>query len=209
MKRSSARCKRLDISTVELATEAPARRSIRGFTLIELMVVVLIIGIMVAGIMISVGVTGRDTALEKESDRALQLIKYAREKAELQTREFGLYLGDHDYQFLTFDPRKNIWRPVDEDESLRLRNLPAGLKLRLVVEGREIVLRAADKNAKKTKEELEKEERDRLPHIMIFSNGDLTSFKLTLERDVPMRSVTIASNDEGVIEAGKLIEGRT
>jgi general secretion pathway protein H len=169
--------------------------------------VVLIIGIMVAGIMISVGVTGRDTALEKESDRALQLIKYAREKAELQTREFGLYLGDHDYQFLTFDPRKNIWRPVDEDDSLRLRNLPAGLKLRLIVEGREVILKAPDEGKKKTKEQLEKEERERLPHIMIFSNGDLTSFKLTLERDEPARSVTIASTEEGVIEAGKLIEG--
>ena len=173
------------------------------------MVVVLIIGIMVAGIVISVGVTGRDTALEKESDRALQLIKYAREKAELQTREFGLYCGDHDYQFLTFDPRKGIWRPVDEDESLRLRNLPAGLKLRLIVEGREVVLKAPTDSSKKTKEQLEKEERDRLPHIMIFSNGDLTSFKLTLERDEPVRSVTIGLTDEGVIEAGKLIEGRT
>jgi type II secretory pathway pseudopilin PulG len=104
------------------------------------MVVVVIIGIMAAGIVISVGITGRDSVLEKESDRAFALIKYAREKAELQTREFGLYCGDHDYQFLTFDPRKNIWRPVDEDDSLRLRNLPEGLKLRLVVEGREVVL---------------------------------------------------------------------
>jgi type II secretion system protein H len=173
------------------------------------MVVVLIIGIMTAGIVISVGITGRDSVLEKESSRALQLIKYAREKAELQTREFGLYCGDHDYQFLTFDPRKGIWRPVDEDDSLRLRNLPAGLRLRLVVEGREVVLRAPEDTSKKTKEQLEKARRDRLPHLMIFSNGDLTSFKLTLEREEPLRSVTIASTEEGAIEAGKLIEGRT
>ena len=181
----------------------------RGFTLLELMVVVLIIGIMIAGIVISVSITGRDAALEKESSRALQLIKYAREKAELQTREFGLYCGDHDYQFLTFDPRKNIWRPVDEDESLRLRNLPVGLKLRLQVEGREIVLKAPEDDSKKTKEQLEKAQADRLPHIMIFSNGDLTSFKLTLERDTPVRSVTIASAEDGTIDAGKLIEGHT
>jgi hypothetical protein len=71
------------------------------------------------------------------------------------------------------------------------------------------VLKTPDDSSKKTKEQLEKAERDRLPHIMIFSNGDLTSFKLTLERDEPVRSVTIASNEEGAIEAGKLIEGRT
>jgi len=172
------------------------------------MVVVLIIGLLAAGMVLSVGITGRDAALEKESQRAFALIKYAREKAELQTREFGLYCGEHDYQFLTYDPRKGIWREVEEDDSLRLRELPDGLKLRLVVEGREVVLRTAD-TAKKTEEQLKKDEQARVPHLIIFSNGDLTPFRLTLERDDPARSVTIASNDEGAIEAGDLIEGRT
>jgi len=189
---------------------SPIRGRERGFTLIEIMIVVVIIGLMAAGIVLSIGVTGRDTELEKESDRAISLIKYVREKAELQTREFGLYCGDHDYQFLTFDPRKQIWRPVDEDDALRARKLPEGLKLRLIVEGREVVLKAPDEKskAKKSKEDEEKELRAFRPHVMIFSNGDLTSFQLTVERDEPLRSVTIASTDKGGIEAGKLIEGK-
>lgn len=190
-------------------TDRRRRPGERGFTLVELMVVVLIIGLMAAGLVLSVSVTGRDSELEKESERAFQLIKYAREKAELQTREFGLYFGDHDYQFLTFDPRKGLWRAVDEDDALRARRLPEGLKFRLIVEGREVVLKAPDEKdkSKKTKEQLEKEALAFLPHVMIFSNGDLTSFQLTLERDDPARSVTIGSNDKGGIEAGKLIEG--
>jgi general secretion pathway protein H len=182
----------------------------RGFTLIELMVVVLIIGLMAAGLVLSVSAAGRDNELEKESDRAFALIKYAREKAELQTREFGLYCGDHNYQFLTFDPRKGLWRPVDEDDALRARTLPDGLKLRLVVEGREVVLKAPedeDKAKKKTKEEQEKEALAFQPHIMLFSNGDLTSFELTVEREDPARRVTITTNDKGEVEASKIIEG--
>jgi general secretion pathway protein H len=192
----------------DTSTGRQIRSAERGFTLIELMIVVLIIGLMVAGLVLSVSVTGRDSELEKESDRAFALIQYAREKAELQTREFGLYFGDHNYQFVTFDPRKGFWRPVDEDDALRARSLPEGLKLRLIVEGREVILKAPEeKKTKKSKEEEEKELRAFQPHVMLFSNGDITSFSLTLEREDPVRRITIASNDKGVVEAGKLIEG--
>ena len=204
MPRNSIRWSRGDTPT-----ERVHRARQRGFTLIELMVVVLIVGLMAAGIVLSVGVTGRDTELERESERTFQLIKYAREKAELQTREYGLYCGEREYQFVTFDPRKQIWRPVDEDDALRARQLPEGLKLSLIVEGRRVVLKAPEEkpNEKKSKEEEEKALRAFQPHVMIFSNGDLTSFSLTLERQDPVRSVTISSTDKGTVEAGKLIEG--
>jgi general secretion pathway protein H len=180
----------------------------RGFTLIELMVVVLIVGLLAAVMVVSVGITGRDSELEQEGQRAFSLMKYVREKAELQTREFGLYCGDGQYEFLTYDPRKLIWRSVDEDESLRLRELPEGLKLRLIVEGREIVLKGPD-TEQKTEEQLKKAEAERVPHVILYSNGDLTPFKLIVVRDQPVRSVSIASNDEGVLESGDVVEGKT
>jgi general secretion pathway protein H len=181
----------------------------RGFTLIELLVVVLIIGITAATIVLSVGVTGRDDELETESERLYALVNYAREKAELQTREFGLFCHDNDYEFLTYDPRKGLWRSIDEDETLRLRELPAGLTLRLVVEGRPVVLKRRQEEKKPADEkEQEKRDRDRIPHVMIFSNGDLTSFKLTVEREEAGRSITMASNDQGKIEAQPLLEDK-
>jgi type II secretion system protein H len=171
------------------------------------MVVVLIIGMVAATVVLSVGVTGRDSELEKESERAFALVNYAREKAELQTREFGLFCNDSVYEFLTYDPRKSIWRSVDEDEALRRRQLPAGLKIRLVVEGRQVVLkRPEDQEREDRGKDKDKKDKDRIPHVMIFSNGDLTPFALTLEREGAGRSVTMGSNDQGKIEAQPLKE---
>jgi len=172
------------------------------------MVVVVIVGLMAAVTIVSISITGRDSELEKESERAFSLVKYAREKAELQTREFGLYCSDTNYEFLTYDPRKGYWRSIEEDESLRLRELPDGLKLRLVVEGREVVLKGQS-TAKKTDEQLEKELKERVPHVIIYSNGDLTPFKLVVLREDPQRSVTIASTDDGKIESADIVEGKT
>jgi type II secretion system protein H len=171
------------------------------------MVVILIIGLVTAAILLTPSFGGRDAELEKEGERAYNLLNYVREKAQLQTHEFGLFCNDTVYEFLTFDPRRSVWRSVDEDDVLRQRELPAGLRLRLVVEGRQVVLKTAQDQAredsKKDKDQIEKE---RVPHIMLFSNGDLTPFQLTFERDGAGRSVTMASTDDGKIEKEDLKE---
>jgi len=177
-------------------------RKAAGFTLIELMIVVLIIGVISAMVVLSVDLTGRDRELEKEGQRVTALLGYVREQAELQTREFGLFCDEHGYQFLTFDAYQNVWRPVDEDDALRARDLPSGLSLRLRVEAREVILRRPP-NQKNQKEN------EKVPHVMLFSNGDLTPFELTVERAGEQRSITVVSNESGAIEEKPMEERRT
>jgi general secretion pathway protein H len=180
----------------------------RGFTLIELMVVVVLIGLIATAIVLTPSfLGGRDSELEQEGDRAYNLLNYVRDKAQLQTHEFGLFCNDTMYEFLTFDPRRSVWRSVDEDDVLRLRQLPTGLKLRLVVEGRQVVLKTAADQAREDKlKDKDKREKDRVPHIMLFSNGDLTPFELTFEREGAGRSISMKSTDEGKIEEQPLKE---
>jgi type II secretion system protein H len=111
-----------------------------GFTLLEILVVVLIIGVVTAGMLLSMSFAGKDTALETESKRLLSLMKYAREQAELQTRDYGIYFGEHGYVFVVYDVRTGAWRAVPEDDALRERTLPNGLDFQLVVDARPIVL---------------------------------------------------------------------
>lgn len=146
----------------------------RGFTLIEIMVVVVIIGVITAAVLIKFSGNSRDTQLDQEAERLDALFDYVREQAELQTRDYGFRANDSGYTFLVFDVLGNQWRPVDEDDALRDRELPAGIKPQVVVEGRTIVL-----DRKKKDTELD----DFAPQVLIFSNGDLSSFDLALQRD--------------------------
>jgi len=171
-----------------------ARRAPRGFTLIEVLVVVVIIGVITAGIVLSVNITGRDRELEKESDRLLALFTYAREQAELQTREYGVMFQDDGYEFLTYDARRAGWRSVFEDDALGARRLPDGLGFKLSVEARPVVL-ARPKDSK-----------DKTPQVMIFSNGDLTTFAATLEREGGLRSVTLTEDAKGQVVLQPLVE---
>jgi len=167
-----------------------------GFTLLEILVVVAIIGLMSAVVLLSFSLTGRDRDLEKESDRLLALFTYVREQAELQTREYGVLFQDDGYEFLTYDMRRATWRSVFEDDALSARKLPDGLGVKLTVEARPVVLtRPADA-------------KDKTPQVMIFSNGDLTSFAATMERDGGRRSVTVTQDNQGQVIEQAMVEAK-
>jgi general secretion pathway protein H len=194
-----------------------------GFTLVEILVVVVIIGIITIGALLSMSFIGPDRELHTEADRIADLMNYAQDQGELQTREMGLYCTDHSYKFLAFDARRNLWVPIDDDDALRARSLPDAIKLQLVVEGREVVLASLADEQKKngaatnaataaassappsaptyTPGGAASSAPNTLqPHVMIFSNGDLTSFKLTLGRDGTDQTVTLLPDHQGKIK---------
>ncbi|HTV53094.1 MAG TPA: type II secretion system minor pseudopilin GspH [Steroidobacteraceae bacterium] len=173
---------------------ACARRGARGFTLIEILVVVVIIAVVAAGAILSFSSLGQDRELDTERDRLLTLMNYAREQAELQTREFGLYCTQDGYRFLAFDPQKNLWVNVTEDDALRPRPLPEGVRIHLSIESHDVVLVSSADDGKK-----KPDPQDLIPHIMIFSNGDLTSFELTLEREGTDHSAVLLPDEQNNI----------
>jgi general secretion pathway protein H len=174
-----------------------------GVTLIEMMVVMVIIGVVVAGTLLSLGTTGRDSQLEQERDRLAALIEYVRERAALQTVEYGLRCEQGGFRFVMYDTRQNQWLEDPLDEALRARVLPAGLELSLAVEGRPIVLPSTSADPKRPAP------KDLTPQIMLYSSGDLTGFKLTLSRSEAGRSALLTGSSAGKLDVGPIVEQPT
>jgi general secretion pathway protein H len=146
-------------------------RAVGGFTLIEILVVLLIIGVLIAGTVLSLGVVGRDSALDKERERIAALMDYLRDQAALQNREYGVRCFVGGYEFVAFDARRGMWQRLEDDPMTRRRRLPTGIDMTVRIEGRPIALPPADdKND------------DLSPQILLFSSGELNLFELTLQR---------------------------
>lgn len=204
---------------------------------------VVIIAMMTAGMLMTMNFTGKDTQLQTESDRLQSLMKYARDQAQLQTRNYGIVFSQNGYAFVVYGVRTGAWRQVFEDDVLRERTLPRGLDFKLVVDARPIVLNdtitlptspasAAGSGSKTSSSATPHTGSDSssdsdsdsdsdsnsdsdsgsdsaafAPQVMIFSSGDLSSFKITLERPSAGRSITLDENQDGEIVKKKMVEG--
>jgi len=83
-----------------------------GFTLLELLVVITLVGIMAGAAMLSVG--GQQARqLKNEAQRLQLLLNQARDESELTQRTLGVKIEKQGYQFLEWQRDKRQWRSLD------------------------------------------------------------------------------------------------
>lgn len=175
-------------------------RGSRGFTLLELLVVVFIIGIMAAMFTLSAGLAGgTDRELRRESERLQTLLALALEDASFQAHELGLRLYPRRYEFSVYDrgdllnPEDDKWVPIGADV-LAPRELPAPFALELEIDGRSVNLERSAKDVEKKYQ----------PQLFIFSSGDVSdSFQIHVRSTDEDRGYTLTVDIDGTTKLTK------
>ena len=181
--------------TSNKALRRRAARPASGFTLLEVLVVIVIVGIITSMAVISVKVLGGDHEMDQEAARLRAILVQSREDAMLVGTDVGLRVDTRGYDFLRYDTRKELWQPAVDDPLLRPRALPEGLALQLRLEGRDVVFR------KEEPQSLLKEAEPLVqPQIVVQASGDLVPFDIFLRRDGTTEERRISGTVEGAIE---------
>lgn len=172
-----------------------------GFTLIEILVVVIIIATISGIALLSMNLIGDDRELNTERNRLATLIEVAQDEAMMQGREFGLEMMTSTYRFVEFDPFSFRWSEILGDDVFRLRELPEGMEFELYIEGKRIILENDPMEFDDTDEaDQSRAGESYAPHVFVFSSGESTVYEIRLKRPLNDQQLVMRGNVLGEIE---------
>lgn len=146
---------------------------IKGFTLIEILVVLVIISVILTFTTLSIGDGGLTRKLEQEAQRLASLLTLASQEAIMQEKELGISFEVEGYHFHEWYEQK--WHVLTAPDNIfRPRRFSVGIQAEIRLEGEPIVINEIQSN---------------LPQLLLLSSGEFTPFEiiLTAESDDTLR----------------------
>jgi general secretion pathway protein H len=152
--------------------------TMRGFTLIEILVVLFIVSIMTGIAVVSLPGFTQTGEFDTEADRLKVVLEMLRDEALVQANEYGFKPETNGYQFFIYDDLQQNW-VILEERPFTERDLQGKVRLSLTVEG----------------DELNLGEEGEAPPVLILSSGEISSFELEIQSEIDHEVVRILECD--------------
>ncbi len=139
---------------------------LKGFTLLEVLVVLLVVSMMTGIAVISLPSFTQTDSFDHESARLKAVFRMLGEEAVMQSNDYGFQINlleagrRFEYEFFLYDAQYEEWQLLTEPP-FNARELPPEIRLSLDVEGKALDIVAED-----------------APSVLILSSGEITPFDL-------------------------------
>ena len=147
----------------------------KGFTLIEILIVIIIIGITIGFALIAFGDFGESRRILFSAEQLASTLKLAQQQAILETSTFGLRIDNNSYQILKFQNPSN-WVPISNKGIFKITYFPKNTVITL-------------KTSNKTS--------PGYPPIIINASGEMTPFTLGFSTNKETVMTMLIGNHDG------------
>jgi len=191
-----------------------------GFTLLEIMLVIFLMGMVVTGVVMTMNTAGPDRQLKKEAARFIGVLELAEEEALLSSIEMGLVIEEQQYQFVYLDDNDR-WTVFENSKFFTKKELEEDMLISLELAGLKAEgsllgdrkLFADDDGLFEDDGGLfegDKKETRIEPDVFIYSSGEITDFTVTftyMDADLGDSSVKVSFDEYGKLMINTTTDG--
>lgn len=155
----------------------------KGFTLIEILIVIVIIGITIGFALIAFGDFGSEKRIIFSAEQLSTTLKMAQQQAILESSTLGLKINAKGYELLKFN-NAGVWNPVSKNALFKFHYFPENTVVHI---------------------EAGKHMAGGFPEIIINSTGDMTPFNIKIGTSQNDNLAVLSGSHNGIILVKKML----
>ena len=156
-----------------------------GFTLLEVLLVALLMGLTAAAVTMTSGTSGPEQELTKTARKFIATTELVIEETILSGQFLGIVVEEDEYEFVYYKNGK--WEPLTGDRQLAPQQMEQDVSLSLLLDGLPLVQEDEDDESWFDEPLIDESKEDKKknpePQILLFPSGEMTTFELSFLTD--------------------------